>query len=50
MVRVVCPSCDGQKFFVGVGASSVCRRCCGVGFLEFCDSISSVVEASKPHE
>lgn len=34
MTAVVCPSCDGAGQFVGIGASSICRRCLGQGFIE----------------
>ena len=44
MVQVECPACNGVGQFVGVGASSSCRRCLGKGYLEFCDSFSSVVK------
>ena len=44
VVGVECPACNGVGQFGGVGASSVCRRCLGRGFLEVPDSFSSVVE------
>jgi len=43
-MRVECPACEGVGQFTGIGASSVCRRCLGLGYLEFADAVSSVVK------